>query len=250
MKTDGLFILLKSFNLTTAAELLNETVEKAEKENWSYGQFLSHLLENEFEQRKIRKTERLLKQSNLPEGKTLSCLNASHVPPKIWRMVPSLIEGSFVDRCENILAFGLPGRGKTHFLSAIGQELIIKHNYKVKFIPTFKLVQQLLLAKKDLLLEKVLKRFDNYDVIILDDIGYVQHNRDEMEVLFTFFADRYERKSLMISSNLVFSKWEQIFKDPMTTMAAIDRLVHHSIILEFTGDSIRVKQTKAIGPQK
>ncbi len=244
MKTDGLSILLKSFNLTTAASLLGETVEKAERENWGYGQFLSYLLENEFEHRKIRKTERLLKQSKLPEGKTLSCMDANHVPTKIWRMVPSLIDGSFVDRSENILAFGLPGRGKTHFLAAIGHELIIKHNYKVQFIPTYKLVQQLLLAKQDLSLEKTLKRFDSYDVIILDDIGYVQHDRDEMEVLFTFFADRYERRSLMISSNLVFSKWEQIFKDPMTTMAAIDRLVHHSMILEFTGDSIRMKQTR------
>ncbi len=134
---------------------------------------------------------------------------------------------------------------KSHFLGALGRELILRYNMSVYFSPTFKLVEKLLVAKKELELEKTLKRFDKFDVVILDDIGYVQQSRDEMEVLFTFLADRYERKSLMISSNLVFSKWEQIFKDPMTTMAAVDRLVHHSTILEFSGESIRAREAKA-----
>ena len=145
---------------------------------------------------------------------------------------------------ENILAFGLPGRGKSHFLAALGHELIMQHQYSVLFIPTFRLIQELLVAKQNLMLDQQLKKYSNFDVIIIDDIGYVQHNRDEMEVLFTFLADRYERKSLMISSNLMFSQWDKIFKDPMTTMAAIDRLVHHSIILEFNGDSVREKQAR------
>ena len=100
-------------------------------------------------------------------------------------------------------------------------------------------MQRLLAAKKDLRLESELKRLDRFSAVILDDIGYVQQDRQEMEVLFTFLAERYERRSVMISSNLVFSKWDQIFKDPMTTMAAIDRLVHHATILEFTNGSIR-----------
>ena len=99
--------------------------------------------------------------------------------------------------------------------------------------PTFHLVDELLRAKRDLLLERELRRLDTYEVIILDDIGYVQQSRDEMEVLFTLLAERYERRSVIITSNLVFSQWEQIFKDPMTTAAAIDRVVHHSIIVEF-----------------
>lgn len=107
------------------------------------------------------------------------------------------------------------------------------------FIPTFKLVEKLLNAKKLLNLENALKKLDRFDVVILDDIGYVQQSREEIEVLFTFLAERYERKSLMITSNLVFSQWDKIFKDPMTTMAAVDRLIHHSIILDFTGPSIR-----------
>ena len=109
--------------------------------------------------------------------------------------------------------------------------------YAVYFTPTFKLVQQLLAAKKELRLDAALKKLDRFDAIILDDLGYVQQSREEMEVLFTFLAERYERRSVLVSSNLVFSKWDQIFKDPMTTMAAVDRLVHHAIILEFDGES-------------
>ena len=116
---------------------------------------------------------------------------------------------------------------------------------RVLFRPTFKLVGQLLAAKRDLRLEAELKKLDRYQVVILDDIGYVQQNREEMEVLFTFLAERYERRPVMISSNLVFSQWDQIFKDKMTTMAAIDRLVHHAIILEFDGSSFRMKKNPA-----
>jgi DNA replication protein DnaC len=144
-----------------------------------------------------------------------------------------------VGRGENVLTFGLPGRGKSHYVGAIGRELILRHNKSVLFIPTFKLVEKLLIAKRELNIENALKKLDRFDVVILDDIGYVQQSREEMEVLFTFLAERYERKSLMITSNLVFSEWDKIFKDPMTTMAAVDRLIHHSIILDFTGPSIR-----------
>ena len=110
------------------------------------------------------------------------------------------------------------------------------------FTATFALVQRLLAAKRDLRLEKELATLDAYDAVILDDIGYVQQSRDEMEVLFTFLAERYERKSVLITSNLVFSEWNRIFKDPMTTAAAIDRLVHHAVILELVGTSVRADE--------
>jgi DNA replication protein DnaC len=126
---------------------------------------------------------------------------------------------------------------------AIGYELV-QHGYRVLFTPTFALVQRLLAAKRDLRLEKELGALDSFDAVILDDIGYVQQSRDEMEVLFTFLAERYERKSVILTSNLLFSEWDRIFKDPMTTAAAIDRLVHHSVILEMTGPSFRNEEAK------
>ena len=174
----------------------------------------------------------------------MATLKEAMLPEKVRRQLASLLEGNFIERHENVLAFGLPGRGKTHFLAALGHELILRQNRRVLFISTFKLVGRLLEAKKEGKLEAALKKLDSFEVIILDDIGYVQQSREEMEVLFTFLAERYERRSLMITSNLVFSQWDQIFKDPMTTMAAIDRLVHHSIILEFTGESHRTKRAK------
>lgn len=244
MSTDALILLLRSFNLTTVAEVYDEALSLAEKENWGYRKFLLFLCENEFQARHDRKIKRLLSRSKLPEGKNLASLNDKLLPEKCRRMLPSLLDGTFVERSENILAFGLPGRGKSHFLAAVGFELILKHKYDVLFIPTYKLVQELLVAKQNLELNNQLQKYNRHDVIIIDDIGYVQHSREEMEVLFTFLAERYERKSLMISSNLVFSEWDKIFKDPMTTMAAIDRLVHHSIILEFNNESVREMEAK------
>jgi DNA replication protein DnaC len=244
MPADGLPVVLRSFGLTTMAAMWEDTLTCAERENWGYRRLVQHLCESEAQDRRERKMQRLLKAARLPDGKTLGNLEEKLLPAKIRRQLPSLLEGHFVERAENVLAFGLPGRGKTHFLAALGRELILRHGYPVMFTPTFKLVQQLLTAKKELRLETALKELDRYPVVILDDLGYVQQGREEMEVLFTFLAERYERRSVLISSNLVFSKWDQIFKDPMTTMAAIDRLVHHALILEFNGESVRAQNAK------
>ena len=114
--------------------------------------------------------------------------------------------------------------------------------------PCALLVQELLVAKRDLKLSRALKRFSKYEVVLIDDIGYVQQSREEMEVLFTLLAERYERGTVMLTSNLPFSKWEVIFKDPMTTAAAIDRLVHHSVILELNIASYRLEEAKRTKP--
>lgn len=241
-ESDPTAMLLRSFCLATMAGQYEEVMRRAEKEGWSHRQALRHLCESEAAERAQRRTARLLSESGLPETKTLGSLEEGLLPAKVRRQLPALMEGGFVERSVNVLAFGLPGRGKTHFLAALGRELILRHSKRVLFRPAFKLVGQLLAAKRDLRLEAELKKLDRYDVLILDDIGYIQQSREEMEVLFTLLAERYERRSLVISSNLVFSQWDQIFKDPMTTMAAIDRLVHHSIILEFDGASQRAKK--------
>jgi len=235
---EGVEVLLRSLRLPSFVEYHEEVRSKAEDQGWSFGQYLYHLAELEVADRERRRIERLLKSSRLPLEKTLSTLDLSYFPAKVCRQVPTLCEGGFVDQAGNVLLFGLPGRGKTHLTCAIGHELV-KRGYSVLFIPTYQLVQRLLAAKRDLELEKELRRLDRFDVVIADDLGYVQQERDEMEVLFTFLGERYERRSVVITSNLVFSKWDRIFKDPMTTAAAIDRVVHHSTILELTGKSIR-----------
>ena len=238
---DSLTLLLRSLKLPTVARLAEEIASKAEKEGWTYGKYLHHLVVLEVHERRRRRIERFQRESDLLPGKTLATLDRAKLPAKVTKMLPTLCEGDFVERGDNVLAFGLPGRGKTHVVCAIGHELI-QRGYRVLFTPTYALVQRLLAAKRDLRLEKELAILDAFDAVILDDIGYVQQSRDEMEVLFTFLAERYERRSVLITSNLVFSEWDRIFKDPMTTAAAIDRLVHHSVVLDLAGESIRAEE--------
>jgi DNA replication protein DnaC len=235
----SLAIMLRALKLATVRRHAEEIAQQAEREGWTFQRYIHHLVELELHERRRRRIERNLKDSGLPPDKTVATLNRSRLPIKVAKQVATLCEGAFVERGDNLLAFGLPGRGKTHLVCAIAHELI-QRGYRVLFTATFALVQRLLVAKRDLRLEDELAILDGFDAVLLDDIGYVQQNRDEMEVLFTFLAERYERRTVIITSNLVFSEWDRIFKDPMTTAAAIDRLVHHSVILEMTGKSIRI----------
>jgi DNA replication protein DnaC len=212
----------------------------AANESWTYDQYLLRLSELELGERECRKRQKLLQASRLPREKTLENFERSRLKRNVERQFAALLEGEFLKRTENILVFGSPGGGKTHLLVALGHELI-GQGHSVYFTSSVLLVQRLLQAKQNLLLEKELRRLDKYEALIIDDIGYVQQNREEMEVLFTLLAHRYERRSVLLTSNLVFSQWEQIFKDPMTTAAAIDRLVHHSVILELNLPSYRME---------
>ena len=244
MNAGNLPIMLRSMRLPTIAREYEGAVQRAEAENWGYQRFLGYLFEAEANDRLQRKIERQLKESNLPKSKTLELLDEKRLPEKVRRQIPTLLEADFVRRGDNLLCFGLAGRGKTHLAAAIGREWIRRHQLQVLFVPAFMLVNQLLAAKRDLKLPQVITRLQRFDAVIIDDIGYVQQSRDEMEVLFQFLAERYETKSVVITSNLVFSQWDKIFKDPMTTMAAVDRLVHHATILEFTGDTQRTPKKR------
>lgn len=234
---------LKQLHMPTIRRSYEEVAGQARAETWSYEQYLLELLNLECEIRRQNRISRNLHLSKLPPSKTFENFDKKRLPPKVANHLNVLINGSFLNRSENILAFGNPGSGKTHLLCAIGHALI-EIGKQVLFISCSQLVQDLLIAKKELEMTKKLKKLSRFDAVIIDDIGYVQQSREEMEVLFTFLADRYESSSLMITSNLPFSKWEKIFKDPMTTAAAIDRLVHHSVILELNINSYRMEQAK------
>ncbi|MDH3746405.1 MAG: IS21-like element helper ATPase IstB [Acidobacteriota bacterium] len=238
-------LLFRAMHLPTIAREYPSALERAEEENWGYARLLTHLFEAEAHDRLQRKITRQLKNATLPAAKSLESLDEKKLPAKIRRQLPTLLEADFVKRGDNLLCFGLAGRGKTHFVAALAREWIRRHQLPVLFVAAFRLVNQLLMAKRDLRLPQAIARLQRFDAVIIDDIGYVQQSRQEMEVLFHFLAERYEKKSVVITSNLVFSQWDQIFKDPMTTMAAVDRLVHHATILEFTGESHRAQSAKA-----
>ena len=238
---------LRKSHLPTFRECFEELARRAVQETASYEQYLLELAQRECLARWAKRTERLLRDSRLPLEKDLASFDMGRLPAKVSRQVRTLLEGSFVDRRENLLLFGKTGTGKTHLLSAIAQELV-RNGRKVVSWPCALLVQELLVAKRDLKLSRVLKRLSQCEVLLIDDIGYVQQSREEMEVLFTLLAERYERGTVMLTSNLPFSKWEVIFKDPMTTAAAIDRLVHHSVILELNIASYRLEAAKQAKP--
>jgi DNA replication protein DnaC len=234
---------LTELRLSTMQAQYEEVSRQATAETWGYADYLLELAQRECQQRREKRTERVLKRSKVPLGKSWAALDLKRLPAKVVQQLRSLLSGDFLDRRENVLVFGPPGSGKTHCLAAVAQELI-RLGRRVWFTTCSLLVQDLLAAKRDYTLKAMLKRLDHWEGVILDDLGYVQQNREEMEVLFTFLAERYERGSVLLTSNLAFSKWEQIFKDPMTTAAAVDRLVHHSVIVELNIPSYRAEAAK------
>jgi DNA replication protein DnaC len=235
---------LKELHLPAMRACFEEAARRAEKETLSYEQYLLELAERECEGRRRNRISKLLKESGLPLEKSLANFDSKRLPAKVSRQMKMLLEGDFLNRKENLLIFGNPGAGKSHLLCAIAQELISVRGRKIKYTTCPLLVQDLLAAKRDLRLGKEIKKLAKYDGLIIDEMGYVQQSREEMEVVFTLLAERYERGSVLLTSNLAFSKWEGIFKDAMTTAAAIDRLVHHCVILELNIPSYRMEQAK------
>jgi DNA replication protein DnaC len=234
---------LKELGLPAMRVSFEALAHQAQQESQSYERYLLELTRRECQTRRDRRIERLLRESRLPLEKDLQTLDLKRLPPKVVQQVRTLLDGTFVDRRENVLAFGNPGSGKTHVLSSIAQELI-RSGRRVYFRNCGLMVQDLLAAKRDLRLSRVFKGLARYEVLILDDLGYVQQSREEMEVLFSLLAERYERGSVMLSSNLAFSGWESVFKDAMMTAAAIDRLVHHCVILELNVPSYRAEHAR------
>jgi len=234
---------LRELHLPAIRGIYEGMAEKAVKETWGYESYLYELVSIECEERRNRKVERLISESRLPLSKSITTFDRARIPLNLNQHLNTLLTGCFVDRHENILVFGRPGSGKTHLVCAIGHELIRKER-RVLFTTCNLLVQELLRSKHELRFPQLLKKLNRYEVLILDDIGYVQQSRDEMEVLFSLLAERYEQGSVIVTSNLPFSKWDTIFKDPMLAAAAIDRLIHHSIIIELNVESYRVETAK------
>ncbi len=233
---------LRSLKLHTIAESFSDIAVKAVRNGLSHEAFLHELVRLECEAREQRRRSRLLQESGLPREKTFRSLQLGVFPPIVRQQIERLRRGTFVQQAINVVVVGKPGAGKSHILASLGHELVVQ-GYPVLWRSTAQLMQRLLAAKRDLRLPQELAKLDRFACLILDDIGYVQHDQDEMEILFTLLSERYERKTVMISTNLVFSEWTRIFKSPMTTMAAIDRVVHHCVIVDMMAvESYRAKE--------
>jgi DNA replication protein DnaC len=243
--TERLTTLLTTFGITTAAEEIVPRLTQGGHQDAV--PVLVDVFEAEAEARRQRRIARLRRQSRLPPGKTFETLDTGRLPVPIVQRLQELATGAFLETATNVLAFGLPGVGKSHALCAVGHALI-EAGHSVLFTPAYAVVQELLSAKRDLELPRMLRKLDLFEVILLDDLGYVQQSPEEAEVLFTLLAERYERRSVMVTSNLVFSQWDRIFRDQMATAAAIDRLVHHAVLLEFDVPSFRTDRSRPTPP--
>jgi DNA replication protein DnaC len=240
--TDQLEALLRALNLKSFVRNYKDFADKSHKQKLNHIAYLHELVQAESTERQTRKVERLIKQAKLPRGKTLEDFNLSKQPSLSPGRLKELAQGDFLDLCENLLIFGIPGAGKTHLSASLAREWCLRGR-RVFYTTAAMLVQELLVAKRDLKLNEMIKKLDGYEAIVIDDISYVPYTRDETDVLFVLLAARYETRSVVITSNLIFSDWGNIFKDPMTTRAAVDRLVHHSTILELT-ESYRQQEAK------
>ena len=217
--------------------------ELFEKDKKSFVDYLGELSSREAEYRYQLKISRLLKNAKLPRNKLLKDFEVERIPGLSSSKVQNLISGEFIDRYENLLIFGNPGTGKTHLSIALAREWCVA-NRRVLYVSAANLVQQLLRARQDLGLEQYIKKLDAFEILVIDDISYVPFESRETDVLFTLLSSRYEMRSVLITSNLPFAKWNNIFKDEMTTAAAIDRLVHHATILELNTESYRMANAK------
>jgi DNA replication protein DnaC len=243
--TEQLTGLLTGFGITTAAgEIVPRLTQAGHQDAVPV---LVDVFQTEAEVRRQRRIARLRRASRLPPGKTFETLDTGRLPVPIVQRLQELATGAFLETATNVLAFGLPGVGKSHALCAVGHALV-EAGHSVLFTPAYGVVQELLSAKRDLDLPRALRKLDLFEVILLDDLGYVQQSPEEAEVLFTLLAERYERRSVMVTSNLVFSQWDRIFRDQMATAAAIDRLVHHAVMLEFDVPSFRSDRSRPTPP--
>ena len=237
--TARLPLLLTEMRLPAIGRLWAEMAERSDREGWPAARFLSTIAELEIAERARRRVERHLLEARLPPDKTLDGFDFTHVPMLSRAKVTALASGdAWLNRGKNLLLFGPPGSGKTHIAGAVGRTLV-ENCYRVLFTRTTDVVQRLQTARQDLALEAAITRLDRYDLLVLDDLSYVRKDQAETSVLFELISRRYERRSMLITANQPFGEWNKVFPNPAMTIAAIDRLVHHSDVIEMNVESYR-----------
>ena len=237
--TARIALLLNELRLPTIKVVWSQFAEQADKEGWPAARFLATIAEHELAERGRRRIERHLADARLPPGKTLDTFDFDAVPMISKAQVMATTAGdSWLAKGANLLLFGPPGGGKSHLAAAIGLALV-ENGWRVLFTRTSDLVQKLQVARRELALEAAIDRLDRFDLLVLDDLAYVSKDQAETSVLFELISARYERRSILITANQPFGEWGKVFPDPAMTLAAVDRLVHHSTILEMNVESYR-----------
>lgn len=234
--------MTKQLRMPTIGRQYRSLAREAEERNLSYEEYLLALLETELQTRDENQRQRRLKQASFPIQKTLDTYDFSLMPSLNRNRFITLAKGEFVDKKENIIFLGNSGTGKTHLAIALGIEMI-QSGYKTKFITASELVEELLMANEEHKLGAFENKWLKFDVIIVDELGYVPFSKIGAELLFQFFSSRYERASVIITTNLEFSEWTTLFGDEKMTAALLDRMTHRSHIHLLNGESYRFRQS-------
>jgi len=213
----------------------------ADRESKTYEQYLSMLVSTEVNCRQTARVQRLLKDAKLPLKKGLESYDYKKIKGITARDVNRLASGEFISKACNVVLFGTFGVGKTHLAIALATALCEK-KYRCLFTGTSALIESLLEAKKNLSIASTWKKLDTYDLIVCDELGYIPQTKEGADLFFQFIAQRYERKSLLITTNLTYSEWDKVFINETTTAAAVDRIIHRCETFNIQGDSWRKKE--------
>lgn len=224
MKHEELLVGLKRLYLPAMAKDYVDVSRSAEKDKRTYEQYLAKLVEIELHAKHRLKVERLVRSAKMPLRKSIESYDFDSRTGITAQEYKRLATGQFVRENANVVLYGGHGMGKTHLASALAGDLC-EASFRCLFSTAHGLINQLTLAKRDLSLTSLFKRLDKFDVIVCDELGYVPHDPDGADLFFQLISQRAERKSTIITTNLTFSEWEQVFLNPRTTAAAVDRII-------------------------
>jgi len=242
-KKDLIESYCKELKLPAIRQNYKEEIEEANQKNYSYEEFLCQLLQQENDLRRENGKKNRIRLAGFPAKKYLEDLDIKALPEDARQKLKTLSSLEFIKNGQNVILAGNAGTGKSHIASGLGIRACME-GYKVLFATVPLLVNQLKESRSAKILRTFERKFEKYDLVIADELGYISFDREGSELLFTHLSLRAGRKSTIITSNLSFERWEEIFKDPVITAAMIDRLTHKSYVINMVGNSYRLKETK------
>ena len=233
---------LKKLKLSTMIRNLQGLIRQAKQDNLSYEEFLLNMCEFEVQARQENGRQRRLQEAKFPILKPLETFNFDAAPELDIRLIKELSSCDYVKKSRNIIFLGKSGTGKTHLATALGMEAC-KQTIRTRFVTGCGLANELIEARDEKILGRAVKRYAGYGLLVIDELGYVPFSKEGAQLIFQILAERHERKPVIITTNMGFADWTQIFGDPNMTAALLDRVTHNAYVINCSWDSYRLKET-------